>query len=215
MSSAPFDLRMPRLEGHLILNVAALFDSPQTSDRSAWSEKWCSLEDGCLLIYHDRTAAIVSPDEPICSIDLRSFAHVQLAPPHTDALHNFVISRTPLESLKSSRLFRPKSAMSLNRLPSDSVPRDATDQEHAAALRVIKALVLAPPIASETGCIVPELYSTSRVESTSLHTNDSPLTISRRTLFNLRMTDPSCHETEKPLETSFISFRSAWIPFHK
>ncbi|KAI3478952.1 hypothetical protein L1887_59073 [Cichorium endivia] len=75
MSATPFDLRMPRLEGHLVLNTATLSDSPQTSDRTAWSEKWCSLEDGCLLVYHDRTAAIVMPDEPICTIDLRSFAH--------------------------------------------------------------------------------------------------------------------------------------------
>ncbi|ETS64025.1 hypothetical protein PaG_02362 [Moesziomyces aphidis] len=172
MSASPFDLRMPRLEGHLILNTATLSDSPQTSDRTAWSEKWCSLEDGCLLVYHDRTAAIVMPDEPICTIDLRSFAHVQPAPPHTDALCNLVISCTPLEPPKSSRLFRPKSAMSLNRLQSDSVPRDPPDQEPRPSLASSSGRVSFQALRS--GAHTPVAMSTNfepRTRTSSSHSN--------------------------------------------
>ncbi|GAC74038.1 ras GTPase-activating protein family - IQGAP [Moesziomyces antarcticus T-34] len=172
MSASPFDLRMPRLEGHLILNTATLSDSPQTSDRTAWSEKWCSLEDGCLLVYHDRTAAIVMPDEPICTIDLRSFAHVQPAPPHTDALCNLVISCTPLEPPKSSRLFRPKSAMSLNRLQSDSVPRDPLDQEPRPSLASSSGRVSFQALKS--GAHTPVAMSTNfepRTRTSSSHSN--------------------------------------------
>lgn len=172
MSATPFDLRTPRLEGHLILNTAILSDSPQTSDRTAWSEKWCSLEDGCLLVYHDRTAAIVMPDEPICTIDLRSFAYVQPAPPHTDALYNLVISCTPLEPPKSSRLFRPKSAMSLNRLQSDSVPRDPTDQEPRPSLASSSGRVSFQALKS--GTHTPVVLSTNfepRTRTSSSHSN--------------------------------------------
>ncbi|TKY91018.1 hypothetical protein EX895_001017 [Sporisorium graminicola] len=123
MPSTDIGMRLPRYEGHLILNNAVLSDGPQTSNGTAWSERWCSLEDGKLLVYTDRTAAMVNPEETCAVIDVHSFACVQVLSAMSDSGYELVLSTTLPEPARSSRLFRPKSAMSLSRLQADSVSR--------------------------------------------------------------------------------------------
>ncbi|KAJ1029939.1 hypothetical protein NDA16_000854 [Ustilago loliicola] len=118
LSSQP---RLPRYEGHLILNQAILADTPQTSSREAWSERWCSLEEGKLLVYKDRTSAMINPDDICTSIDIRNFAHVCTSTAFSDPSHELVLSTTAPEPTRSSRLFRPKSALSLNRSHAESI----------------------------------------------------------------------------------------------
>ncbi|SPO20481.1 uncharacterized protein UTRI_00878_B [Ustilago trichophora] len=129
MLPSPFESRLPRYEGHLILNQAILSDSPQTSACTAWSERWCSLEDGKLLVYNDRTAAMISPHDTCAVIDVRSFACVQSSNTANESSHELVLSTSLPEPTRSSRLFRPKSAMSLNRLQIESAPRDTTESD--------------------------------------------------------------------------------------
>ena len=130
MPSATLERRLPCYEGHLILNHATLSDAPQTSNGTAWSERWCSLEDGKLLVYTDRTAAMIDPEHTCAVIHLDSFACVQPSTPTSEHPYQLVLSTTPPETSKSSRLFRPKSAMSLNRLQAESISRhDSLDLE--------------------------------------------------------------------------------------
>lgn len=122
--SIPSQPRLPSYEGHLILNHAILSDTPQTSSGEAWSEKWCSLEEGKLLVYKDRTSAMINPQDTCASIDIRNFAHVYTSTTTTSAAepaHELVLGTTTPEPARSSRLFRPKSALSLNRLHADSI----------------------------------------------------------------------------------------------
>ncbi|SPO21401.1 uncharacterized protein UTRI_00878 [Ustilago trichophora] len=129
MLPSPFDSRLPRYEGHLLLNQAILSDIPQTSAGTAWSERWCSLEEGMLLVYNGRTTAMISPDDTCAVIDVRSFACVQSSTTVNESPHELVLCINLPEPTRSSRLFRPKSAMSLNRLQIESAPRDTTESD--------------------------------------------------------------------------------------
>ena len=129
LPTSPFESRLPRYEGHLILNLAGFQDSPQTSTCTAWSERWCSLEDGKLLVYDDRTAAMISPDDTCAVIDVGSFVCVQNVPVSDGPPFELILSHTLPEPVKASRLFRPKSAMSLNRLQLDSGLRGTAEAD--------------------------------------------------------------------------------------
>lgn len=128
MTPNPVDVRLPCFEGLLILNRAILSEGPQTSNGTAWTETWCSLEDGKLLVYKDRTAAIISPEHTSAVIDIGSFACVQLSTASPEHGCELVLSTALPESNKLSRLFQPKSALSLNRLHLDS-PHDDSSYE--------------------------------------------------------------------------------------
>ncbi|GAC99556.1 phosphoglycerate mutase [Pseudozyma hubeiensis SY62] len=125
MPSPQVDPRLPCYEGHLTLNRAVLVDGLDSSNSTAWTETWCSLEDGRLLVYTDRTAALINPEQTCAVIDVRSFAAVQASNIASEYGYELILSLSPPESTKSGRLFRPKSAWSLSRPHSDSPLRDA------------------------------------------------------------------------------------------
>ena len=121
--------RLPRYEGHLVLDRALLSDSPQTSACTAWSQTWCSLEEGNLLVYRDRTAAIIAPDDPCASIDIRAYACVQIVPTTDKSYSQLLLSTSLSEPSRTSRLFRPRSSMSLNKLSNDAALRETAESD--------------------------------------------------------------------------------------
>ncbi|KAJ9476388.1 Phosphoglycerate mutase [Pseudozyma hubeiensis] len=125
MSSPQVSPRLPCYEGHLTLNRAMLVDGQDSSNSTAWTETWCSLEDGRLLVYTDRTAALISPEQTCAVIDVRSFATVQASNIVSEYGYELVLSMSSPEPTKFGRLFRPKSSWSLSRPHADSPFRDA------------------------------------------------------------------------------------------
>ena len=118
LSSQP---RLPRYEGHLLLDQAILADIPQTSACEAWSERWCSLEEGKLLVYKDRTCAMINPDHTCASIDIRNYGYLNINTTCSEPSPELVLSTTAPEPPRSAWLFRPKSALNLNRLHAESI----------------------------------------------------------------------------------------------
>ncbi|KAF6767397.1 Pleckstrin homology-like domain protein [Kalmanozyma brasiliensis GHG001] len=148
MSTIPSpDMRLPSYEGHLILNQATLSDIPQTSSCTAWSEQWCSLEDGRLLVYPDHTAAIVNPDETSAVIDIRDFASVHVSAVSSEQAFELTLSTAPPPSSSSGRMFLTKSVASLHRLlPDQALHRNASEHKHHPPT-AYHARVSMPPLA--------------------------------------------------------------------
>lgn len=127
MSLPVSESRLPCYEGHLFLNDGILHDDSYKCSSTAWSERWCSLEDGKLLVYKDRTAALIAPEAADFVIDVRHYSYVHQSTNSTGLPHDLILSCEPAECVNTSRLFRPKSALSLHRLQADPGPRGTAE----------------------------------------------------------------------------------------
>ncbi|SNX84186.1 uncharacterized protein MEPE_02894 [Melanopsichium pennsylvanicum] len=220
MAPLRLESRMPRYEGHLILNQAILTDSPQTSACTAWSETWCSLEDAKLLVYKDRMAALITPDHMCAVIDVRNFACVQISSDHSLEL----VLSTCLPEPAKTYPFRPKSAMSLNWLATECVVRDNTEAEPRPSITSIGRISFQATTtainASSTFSVKTDAESRRNMPWTKLASgsrklynkvsSNGPLRINDTCSSNSACTTPSIASISDPRES--IDFASSGAP---
>ncbi|PWY97325.1 hypothetical protein BCV70DRAFT_233933 [Testicularia cyperi] len=91
MERESFDMKMPRYEGYLYLaddgskkrnttsaaTIAQTINAESSQPQAGWIERWCSLEAGKILVYPDRTAAIVRPEDTCALIDVCKYDYIE------------------------------------------------------------------------------------------------------------------------------------------